>query len=33
VQVDKEKEIEMYRAMAERLRPLVVESVSYIHKK
>lgn len=33
LQVDKEQELERYRVLAERIRPLVVESVSYIHKK
>ena len=31
--VDKAAEIERYRQLAERVRPLVVESVSYLHKK
>ena len=31
--VDKAAEIERYRQLAERVRPLVVESVSYLHKR
>jgi len=33
LKVDKEAELERYRAMAERLRPLVIESISYLHQK
>jgi len=33
LQVDKEAEITKYKAMAERLRPLVVETISYLHAK
>merc|ERR1719340_149491 len=33
LKVDKAAEIERYRQLAERIRPLVVESVSYLHKK
>jgi len=33
LKVDKEAEIERYRGLAERIRPLVVESVSYLHNK
>jgi len=33
LKVDKEAEVERYRAFAERIRPLVVESVSYLHNK
>jgi len=33
LKVDKASELERYKAFAERLRPLVVESVSYLHKK
>jgi len=33
LKVNKEEEIERYRVFAERVRPMVVESVSYIHSK
>merc|ERR1712004_890628 len=33
LKVDKAAEIERYRQLAERVRPLVVESVSYLHKQ
>lgn len=33
LQVDKTAEIERYKQLAERVRPLVVESVSYLHNK
>ena len=33
LKIDREKEFERYRAFAERIRPLVVESVSYLNKK
>ena len=31
--MDKAAEIERYRELAERVRPLVVESVSYLHNR
>jgi len=33
LKVDKEAELVRYRAMAERIRPLVIESISYLHQK
>merc|ERR1711971_800942 len=33
LKVDKAAEIERYRELAERVRPMVVESVSYLHKR
>merc|ERR1719439_92006 len=33
LKVDKEAELERYKVFAERVRPLVVETVSYLHKK
>jgi len=33
LQIDREKEIERYQAFAERIRPLVVESVSFLNRK
>ena len=32
-QIDKAAEIERYRGLAEKIRPLVVESVSYLHTR
>merc|ERR1712080_423583 len=33
LKVDKQAELERYKGFAERIRPLVVESVSYLHSK
>lgn len=33
LKVDKDAEVERYKGLAERIRPLVVESVSYLHNK
>ena len=33
LKVDKEAELERYKAFAERLRPLVTETVSFLHSK
>ena len=33
LQVDKEAELERYKGFAERLRPMVIETISFLHSK